>query len=58
MLSKRFKYNGKSILKINELQLEMKKQIERKIDEGIYSFEEVLCCICGGNNFEFLSEKD
>lgn len=58
MLSKRFKYNGKSILKLNKLQLYVKKQIEKEIEEGIYSFEKVPCCVCGGNNFEFLSEKD
>ncbi len=58
MLSKRFKYNGKPATRLNELQVRMKKQIERKIEEGIYSFEEVPCCVCGGKNFEFLSEKD
>jgi len=36
----------------------MKKQIERKIKEGVYTFEEVPCCVCGGRNFEILSEKD
>ena len=58
MLSKRFKYNEKSVLKLNEIQIRMKNQIEKKIKKGIYSFEEVPCCICGGNNFETLSEKD
>jgi len=58
MLSKRFKYSGKSILKLNKLQLYIKKKIEKEIEEDIYSFEKVPCCVCGGNNFEFLSEKD
>jgi len=58
ILSKRFKYNEKSVLKLNEIQIRMKNQIEKKIKKGIYSFEEVPCCICGGNNFETLSEKD
>jgi len=60
MLSKRFKYNGKSVLKLNEIQIKMKKQIEKKIEKGIYSFEKKLstCCVCGGKNFETLSEKD
>lgn len=40
MLSKRFKYNGKSVLKLNKLQLYIKEQIEKKIEKGIYSFEE------------------
>ena len=58
MLSKRFKYDGKPIISLNELQLRMKKQVERKIEEGVYSFEEVPCCVCGGRNFELLSKKD
>ncbi|HAJ34025.1 MAG TPA: hypothetical protein DCK79_11880 [Candidatus Atribacteria bacterium] len=58
MLSKRFKYNGKSVLKLNEIQIRIKEQIEKKIEKGIYSFEEVPCCICGGNNFDILAEKD
>jgi len=58
MLSKRFKYNGKSVLKLNEKQIRIKDQIEKKIEKGIYSFEEVPCCVCGGKNFEILSEKD
>ena len=58
MLSKRFKYDEKPIIGLNELQIRMKKHIERKIKEGVYSSEEVPCCVCGGKNFEILSEKD
>jgi len=58
MLSKRFKYDGKPTISLNELQLRMKKQIERKVEAGIYSFEEVPCCVCDGKKFEILSEKD
>ena len=58
MLSKRFKYGGKPSISLNELQLRMKKSVERKIERDIYSFEEVPCCVCGGKNFELLSEKD
>lgn len=58
MVSKRFKYDGKPSISLNELQIRMKKQIERKIEGGIYLFEEVACCVCGGRNFEILSEKD
>jgi hypothetical protein len=58
MLSKRFKYDGKPIISLNELQLRMKKQVERKVQEGIYSFEGVPCCVCDGKNFELLSKKD
>lgn len=58
MLSKRFKNDGKPILRLNELQWQMKNQIKEKVAEGIYSFEEVPCCVCGGKNFELLSQKD
>lgn len=54
----RFNYDGKPIIKLNALQFEMKKQIERKIEEGIYSFESVSCCVCSSKNFETLSTKD
>ena len=58
MLFKRFEYDGKPIISLNELQLKMKNQIERKVKGGIYSFEDVPCCVCGGRNFEIVSEKD
>ena len=58
MLSKRFKNDGKPALRLNELQRQMKTQIEKKIATGIYRFEEVPCCVCGGSRFELLSEKD
>ncbi|KAF5431163.1 2-polyprenyl-3-methyl-5-hydroxy-6-metoxy-1,4-benzoquinol methylase [Candidatus Methanophagaceae archaeon] len=58
MLSKRFEYDGKPAIRLNELQLRMKRQIESKIEDGTYSFEEVPCCVCGGRNCEILSEKD
>lgn len=58
MLSKRFVNDGKPNISLNELQWQMKKQIEDKISKGIYSFEAVPCCVCGGKRFEPLSEKD
>ena len=58
MLSKRFKYDGKPSINLNELQVRMKKQIEKKIEESEYSFEDVSCCVCDGRDFEILSEKD
>lgn len=57
-LSKRFEYDRKPSISLNELQVRTKEQIERKIEEGIYSFVETSCCVCGGMNFEILSEKD
>jgi len=58
MLPKRFIYDKKPIISLNEIQIRMKEQIEKKIERGMYSFEEVSCCICGGKNFKTLSEKD
>lgn len=58
MLFDRFKNDGKPVLDLNELQKDTKKQIGEKVAEGIYSFEEVPCCVCGGKHFELLSQKD
>ena len=58
MLFKRFRYDKKPVIRLNKLQIKMKKEIDRKIEKDIYSFERIPCCICGGNNFETLSEKD
>ena len=58
MLGNRYKYNTISLLRLNSLQIKIKNQIEQKIDDGTYQFEEVSCCICDGNEFETLSTKD
>lgn len=58
MLRKNYKYNGKSILELSELQNRMKKQIEMKIKQNLYQFEFVPCCICNKKNFINLSKKD
>lgn len=58
MLGKRYEYDGKPVWNLNELQIEMKKQIELKINQGIYQFESVSCCICNSNEFETLSTKE
>lgn len=58
MLAKRYENDGKTILNLNALQIEMKKQIESKISQGIYQFESVPCCICKSEDFELLSNKD
>ncbi len=59
MLSNRYKYDDVPILKLNELQLETKKLLNKKVTEGIYKFETVPCLVCGNENkFEVLAEKD
>ncbi|OGV41903.1 MAG: hypothetical protein A2X46_17780 [Lentisphaerae bacterium GWF2_57_35] len=58
MLGKRFEYNGRSWLPLNQLQSELRAQIEGKLKDGIYRFEDVPCCICDGRDFEALSTRD
>jgi len=58
MLSPRYKNDRISTEKLNDLQESMKSQIEQKIKTGHYQFEKTDCLICGGNNFNLLSEKD
>ena len=58
MLGERYRNDSKPLLKLNELQLQMKSQIEQKIADGVYEFESVPCCVCDGQNFELLAEKD
>lgn len=58
MLSLRYDNDGKAQLKLNELQLRMKQQVEKKVKDGTYEFEEVPCPVCDGHSFEFLAKKD
>lgn len=58
MLSERFQADGKPGTGLNDLRLEIKNQIETKVEQGIYAFERVPCCICDGYDLERLSEKD
>ena len=58
MLSQRYQHDGKTILKLNPLQLKMKEQISRKVEQNHYVFEQIHCCICNKDNFELLSAKD
>jgi len=58
MLNKRYKFDGKSSLNLNKIQLENKKIVEDKIKSKKYKFEKVNCVICGRSNFELLAEKD
>lgn len=58
MRLKRLENNGIPELKLNELQLSMKRQIEEKINQNKYVFETTNCPICEKDNFEELGEKD
>lgn len=58
MLSRRYDNDGEPLLKLNELQLRMKQQVEQKVNDGSYYFEEVPCPVCDDRNFELLAKKD
>ena len=45
-------------MELNALQRTTKETIERKINEGIYEFEEVDCPVCRHQRFVGISEKD
>lgn len=58
MLGKRYDYDGKPLLKLNDLQAKMKRNIDSKIRGNVYQFETAPCCICGRTEFEPLASKD
>jgi len=58
MLRNRYNNDNKPLVRLNSEQLEMKDSIKKKIDKGIYRFEEVPCPICDKRNFNLLSLKD
>ena len=58
MLSKRYEFDGKAILKLNSLQIEARGQVESKFKKGMYKFESFPCSICSNEDFEILSNKD
>ena len=58
LLNRRYKYDKKPLEKLNKLQEKTKLQIDNKVIEGIYTFEETICPICNSINFEILSFKD
>jgi SAM-dependent methyltransferase len=58
MLSERCRYDKKPVVKLNVLQSEMKDDVERKIENSLYTFENTACCVCKNADFEVLSEKD
>jgi hypothetical protein len=58
LLGNRYRNDGAPLVRLNALQAEIKAQIDRKVNEGIYTFEAVPCCICNGADFDELAQKD
>lgn len=58
MIGKRYKNDGISILTLNKIQLNAKNEIERKIKNNQYEFENIKCPVCNLDNTKLLSEKD
>ncbi len=58
MLLPRLKFNDIPELKLNDLQLEMRDQVTKKVNEEIYEFEEINCPICDKKEHETIGEKD
>jgi len=58
MRLERLKDNGIPEIKLNQLQLEMKMQVENRIQENKYVFENINCPICKIDHTEKLGEKD
>lgn len=58
MLRKKYQNDGTPLLKLNNLQTQIKIQIDNKVSQNIYKFELVPCCICNNTKFIKLSNKD
>lgn len=59
MLIPRLKNNGKVTLWLNPLQLKVKKQIQDKMNSGIYEFESHQeCVVCKSSSWELIGERD
>jgi SAM-dependent methyltransferase len=58
MLAERFEYTPSPAIAMNNLQLQMKAEVERKLQVGSYHLESLPCCVCDGGHFEPLAAKD
>ena len=58
IISRRFNFSHKAVVSLNETQKKAKRQVEDKIQSGIYSFESILCPICKNRSTETISKKD
>ncbi|MFZ1756957.1 MAG: class I SAM-dependent methyltransferase [Caldilineaceae bacterium] len=58
ILSSRYSRNNAPHVKMNGLQAQMKRQIDRKVEKGDYRFEAVPCPVCQSTTFEPIAEQD
>ncbi len=58
MISERFRNDNQPLLKLNNVQLTAKNELEKKIQTGKYKFERISCPVCSSNETELLAEKD
>lgn len=58
LLSPRYARTGNSHVRLNGLQAQMKRQIDRKVEKGHYRFEAVPCPVCQGTDFAPIAEQD
>jgi len=58
MISKRFKYDSRSVLFLNTIQKQARDNINDRIKKKEYEFEIIPCPICDSINNDTLSEKD
>lgn len=58
MLGKRYENDGVPLLRLNALQVDVRERVVQKVDSGHYRFEQVPCCVCGGEDFRQLAGKD
>jgi len=59
MLSKKYINDGKPFLILNQLQQQVKREVEEKIKNGVYIFEKTRCPICENfSDFDTLFKKD
>jgi 2-polyprenyl-3-methyl-5-hydroxy-6-metoxy-1,4-benzoquinol methylase len=58
ILRERFRHNGASYWKLNELQTRTKQRVEQRIASGAYAFVESLCEMCASHDFDLLASRD
>lgn len=58
MLDPRYEFDGNPSLSLSELQLNVRNQVVRKIEQKVYKVEDTSCPVCNGGRWELLSEKD